>query len=62
MADIPSKFNFILSLEQWETEKLLEDYLLSLNVKIEKSSNVVKVEQEKEEVTVKLENITQTLN
>jgi hypothetical protein len=62
LADIPSKFNFILSLEQWETEKLLEDYLLSLNVKIEKSSNVVKVEQEKEEVTVKLENITQTLN
>ncbi len=56
LADIPSKFNFILSLEQWETEKLLEDYLLSLNVKIEKSSNVVSVEQEKEEVTVKLEN------
>ncbi len=42
---IPSKYNFVLSLEQEETEEILENYLAKLGVKIERGCEIIDAKQ-----------------
>jgi len=50
MSIIPSKFNYILLLEQEETEELMEAHLASLGVKVERSCELIDAKNEERQV------------
>lgn len=58
---IPSKFNFALSLEQNETEKILEEYLQEFGIKVERLALLTDLKNEKDKVTVTIQKSNQIL-
>lgn len=50
LKQIPSKYNFVLSLEQGHTEHLLEEYLASLGVKVEREIELLNLTQNSHQV------------
>lgn len=53
---IPSKYNFLLVIEQSETEEILEQHLASLGGKVEKSCKLIDAKNEETKVISKIQN------
>lgn len=53
-SSLPSSYKFILSLEQGKTEKILEDYLASLNVRVERKTELLSFEERGDQVEAML--------
>jgi 2-polyprenyl-6-methoxyphenol hydroxylase-like FAD-dependent oxidoreductase len=56
---IPSKYNFILMLEQRETERILEEHLANIGKVVERSNQVIDAKNYQQRVTIKLRNSKQ---
>lgn len=52
---IPSKYNFILDLEQEETEEILEEHLLTLGVKVERPCPLIDAKNFDDKVTATMQ-------
>jgi 3-(3-hydroxy-phenyl)propionate hydroxylase len=54
LSTIPSRFNYILILEQSETERILEEYLLKASVEVERGTELLSFEEREGKVFAKV--------